>query len=58
MRCSRRCIQLVVLATALSLFLVPAAQASGPRSRAERAFLTEMVSHHAMAVDMAKMVAN
>lgn len=55
MRRPPRRARLVILATVLSLFLVPTAQASGPRSGAERAFLTEMVSHHAMAVDMAKM---
>ncbi len=44
-----------VLAASLAFLLVPAAQASGPKSRAERAFLTEMVSHHSMAIDMAEM---
>lgn len=44
-----------LLAIALTFLLAPAAPASGPRSAAERAFLTEMVSHHAMAVDMAEM---
>ena len=38
---------------ALSLSAV--ASATGPRSAAERAFLTDMVGHHAMAVEMAKM---
>jgi uncharacterized protein (DUF305 family) len=46
----------LIVAAALALLVgVPAAQASSPRSRAERAFLTEMVGHHAMAVDMARM---
>ena len=44
-----------IAASVLLFSLVPLAQASAPRSRAERAFLTEMVSHHGMAVDMAKM---
>jgi uncharacterized protein (DUF305 family) len=45
----------LVVAAALVVLLAPAALASGPRSGAERAFLSEMVSHHAMAVDMAEM---
>lgn len=52
---SLRWTALVIAASALLFSLVPVAQASAPRSRAERAFLTEMVSHHGMAVDMAKM---
>jgi uncharacterized protein (DUF305 family) len=39
----------------LAVAAVPAASASKPRSKAERVFLTDMVSHHAMAVDMAEM---
>ena len=46
---------LAIAASALLLSLAPIAQASDPRSRAERAFLSEMVSHHGMAVDMAMM---
>lgn len=37
------------------LALAPAAQASNPRGSFDRKFMTEMVSHHAMAVDMAEM---
>lgn len=44
------------LAVMAALFVaVSPAQASKPRSKAERAFLTEMVGHHQMAVDMAEM---
>jgi uncharacterized protein (DUF305 family) len=50
----KRCIAALIAATAL-LAAVSPAQASKPRSKAERAFLTEMVGHHAMAVDMAEM---
>jgi uncharacterized protein (DUF305 family) len=45
---------LVAAVAALVLVFVPAAQATGPRPF-DRAFMTEMVSHHAMAVDMAEM---
>lgn len=38
----------------LTLAVAPAANASKPRSKAERVFLTDMVSQHAMAVDMAE----
>jgi uncharacterized protein (DUF305 family) len=37
------------------LLPVPAAQAEGPAGPYDRAFLTDMVGHHAMAVDMAEM---
>ena len=42
---------LALLAAALSA----PASANAPRSKAERAFLVDMVGHHAMAVDMAEM---
>ena len=48
----------VVLAAALALAavgLVPAAQAKAPAGAYDRAFLTDMISHHAMAVDMGEM---
>lgn len=35
--------------------LVPPAQSAAPKGRFDRAFMTEMVSHHGMAVDMAEM---
>lgn len=44
-----------VLALLGALAVAGPASASGPRSKAERAFLVDMVRHHAMAVDMAKM---
>jgi uncharacterized protein (DUF305 family) len=45
---------LAAAVAALILVFAPAAQATGPRPF-DRAFMTEMVSHHAMAVDMAEM---
>ena len=40
----------------LSLFAIAGpASANAPRSKAERAFLVDMVGHHQMAVDMAEM---
>lgn len=48
-----------ILATALiaAVALASAAQASGPRPAFDREFMTEMISHHGMAVDMAEMAA-
>lgn len=43
------------LAAIVALMLVPAAQASGPAGGYDRAFLTDMIGHHAMAVEMARM---
>jgi uncharacterized protein (DUF305 family) len=51
----RRLIGMVTLAFAITLMLVPTSQASGPAGRYDRAFLTEMIGHHAMAVDMSEM---
>ena len=42
-------------AVVVAIMLVPAAPASGPKPRFDRAFMTEMVSHHGMALDMAEM---
>jgi uncharacterized protein (DUF305 family) len=43
----------VLLAVAVAL--VPAAQANGPAGPYDRAFLADMISHHAMAVEMGEM---
>ena len=51
----RRALALLVAMLATGLVLAPASQASEPRARYDRAFMTEMVSHHGMAVDMAEM---
>jgi uncharacterized protein (DUF305 family) len=51
----RRFVGVLALAFAITLMLVPVSQASGPAGRYDRAFLTEMIGHHAMAVDMADM---
>ena len=47
----------VVLGAVLVVGLItgPAAQTSGPKPKFDRKFMTEMVSHHGMAVDMAEM---
>lgn len=52
---TRPALLLVAALAAALLALVPAAQASGPSSGYDKEFLTEMVSHHAMAIDMAEM---
>ena len=46
---------IVLVAGALVLMLVPASQAKGPAGAYDRAFLTDMIGHHAMAVEMAEM---
>ena len=45
----------VALALLGALAIAAPASANAPRSKAERAFLVDMVGHHAMAVDMADM---
>jgi uncharacterized protein (DUF305 family) len=45
----------LTLACAVILMVVPASQARGPAGPYDRAFLTDMIGHHAMAVDMAEM---
>jgi uncharacterized protein (DUF305 family) len=54
-RPGQRATAAIVAAFATVLLLAPAAQASGPRPAFDRGFMTEMVSHHGMAVDMAEM---
>jgi uncharacterized protein (DUF305 family) len=54
-RAQRRPAGVLTLACAVALMLVPASQATGPAGRYDRAFLTDMIGHHAMAVDMAEM---
>lgn len=51
----RRVTAALLAALVVGILLVPAAQATGPRPAFDRAFMTEMVSHHGMAVDMAEM---
>jgi uncharacterized protein (DUF305 family) len=53
----RRILSSCALALALGASIMPAAPASAnkPRSNAERAFLTDMIGHHEMAVSMAEM---
>lgn len=52
---ARRAAALIGTVLLASLALAPGAQASGPRGSSDRKFMTEMVSHHGMAVDMADM---
>jgi uncharacterized protein (DUF305 family) len=52
---ARRSLWLVAIALLGALAIAAPASASGPRSKAERAFLVDMVRHHAMAVQMAEM---
>ena len=50
----RKAVILLALA-AVALTVAPVAEASGPRGAFDRAFMRDMVSHHAMAIDMAEM---
>jgi uncharacterized protein (DUF305 family) len=52
---ARRALCLVAIALLGALAIAAPASASGPRSKAERAFLVDMVGHHSMAVQMAEM---
>ena len=52
---ARRAVALLGAVLLTALALAPAAQASGPRGKFDRAFMTEMVSHHSMAIHMAEM---
>ena len=52
---ARRSFWILALALFGALALAGPASASGPRSKAEREFLVDMVGHHAMAVQMAEM---
>ena len=55
MRHARRSVVVLAFALLGVLAIAGPASASGPRSKAEREFLVDMVGHHAMAVDMAQM---
>jgi uncharacterized protein (DUF305 family) len=50
----RRLVGMLTLGCAVTLMLVPTSQARGPAGPYDRAFLTDMIGHHAMAVDMAE----
>ena len=50
-----RAVACAVLALLAALAITAPASASKPRSKAERAFLVDMVAHHVMAIDMAEM---
>jgi uncharacterized protein (DUF305 family) len=52
---SVRAVACAALALLAALAITAPASASGPRSKGERAFLVDMVAHHAMAIDMAEM---
>jgi uncharacterized protein (DUF305 family) len=51
----RAAVHALAAAVALLALALPAAQAKAPAGRYDRAFLTDMIGHHAMAVDMAGM---
>jgi uncharacterized protein (DUF305 family) len=51
---ARGLVLILAALTLLAAFATPAS-ASAPRSKAERAYLVDMVGHHSMAVDMAGM---
>lgn len=51
----RRLAAALAAALVLSALTVPTAQSAAPRGAFDRAFMTEMVSHHGMAVHMAEM---
>jgi uncharacterized protein (DUF305 family) len=55
MQLFRRLFGVLVLIGALSLTLAPASQAKGPAGKFDREYLTVMIGHHSMAVDMAGM---
>ena len=54
-RCGRVAAGALTLVALVAFMLVPAAQAKGPAGSYDRAFLTDMIGHHAMAVEMAEM---
>lgn len=54
----RRVTATLSVVLAFGIVLAPAAQASGPQRGLDREFMTEMVSHHGMAVDMAELARN
>ena len=45
----------LLAALVLGALIAPTAQSAAPKGAFDRAFMTEMVSHHGMAVDMAEM---
>lgn len=55
MQLSRRLFGALMLIGAMALMLVPASQANGPKGAFDREYLTEMIGHHVMAVDMSEM---
>ena len=54
----RRMAGALLAALVLGALLAPAGRAAGPRPAFDRGVMTEMVSHHALAVDMAEMAAD
>jgi uncharacterized protein (DUF305 family) len=53
---ARRLVLALASLTLLAALTIPSpASASAPRSKAERAYLVDMVGHHSMAVEMAEM---
>ena len=54
-RIARMSVAALSLVLAGTLLLAPASRASGPKPAFDRAFMSEMISHHGMAVDMGEM---
>jgi uncharacterized protein (DUF305 family) len=55
MQLSRRLFGALMLIGAMTLMLAPASQANGPAGAFDREYLTEMIGHHRMAVEMSEM---
>jgi uncharacterized protein (DUF305 family) len=55
MQFSRRLFGVLTVIGTMALMLAPTSQAKGPAGAFDREFLTEMIGHHAMAVEMAEM---
>jgi uncharacterized protein (DUF305 family) len=55
MQLSRRLFGALMLIGAIALMLAPASQAKGPAGAFDREYLTDMIGHHAMAVEMGEM---
>jgi uncharacterized protein (DUF305 family) len=55
MHLSRRLFGMLLLIGTLALTLAPASPAKGPTGAFDREFLTDMIGHHTMAVEMSEM---
>ena len=55
MQLSRRLFGALMVIGAMALMFAPASQADGPKGAFDREYLTEMIGHHTMAVEMGEM---